>query len=76
MYVKDGTYLIRLGGNMSKVNFMTMLQTENNSAKTFTENGAVAYRTSGKELLDFNFKLSQYRNLTVKEIQNDFTKVF
>ena len=76
MYVKDEAYLIRLGGNMSKTNFMTMLQTENNSAKTFTENGAVAYRTSGKELLDFNFKLSQYRNMTVKEIQNDFTKVF
>ena len=37
-------------------NFTTMLKDENNKTKTLTENGAVAYESSGKYLLDFNFK--------------------
>lgn len=57
-------------------NFATMLEQENTKVKTFTENGAIAYESSGKHLLDFNFKLSQYRNLSVEEIKNDFTKVY
>lgn len=57
-------------------NFTTMLQEENTKAKTFTENGAVAYESSGKYLLDFNFKLSQYRNITTEQIKNDFSKVY
>ena len=55
---------------------MTMLQNENNNRKVFTENGATAYATSGKFILDFNFKLSQYRNMSVADIQSDFCKVF
>ena len=61
---------------MERNGFMAMLQNENNKAKTFTENGAVAYASSGKFLLDFNFKLSQYRNMDVIAIQNDFAKVY
>lgn len=57
-------------------NFATMLQEENTKTKTFTENGAVAYESSGKYLLDFNFKLSQYRNITTEQIKNDFSKVY
>lgn len=57
-------------------NFATMLKDENNKAKTLTENLGVAYETSGKYLLDFNFKLSQYRNMNVEDIKNDFAKVF
>ncbi len=61
---------------MERNDFMAMLQNENNKAKTFTENGAIAYETSGKFLLDFNFKLTQYRNMDVTAIQNDFAKVY
>ena len=61
---------------MGKTNFATLLKNERNNAKTFTENRAIAYETSGKYLLDFNFKLSQYRNMTIEDIQNDFAKVF
>ena len=61
---------------MRKTNFATMLKNERNKAKTLTENGAIAYETSGKHLLDFNFKLSQYRNLSIEEIKKDFSKVF
>lgn len=41
-----------------------------------TENGAVGYRTTGKALLDFNFKVASYRNKSEDEIINDFNKVF
>ena len=57
-------------------NFVEALQAQNVKRKTFTENRAVAYKTTGKNLLDFNFKLSQYRNIEIEEIKNDFSKVF
>ena len=41
-----------------------------------TENGAVGYRTTGKEMLDFNFKIASYRSKSDGEIIKDFTKVF
>ncbi len=41
-----------------------------------TENGAVGYRTTGKEMLDFNFKIASYRSKSDEEIIRDFTKVF
>ena len=41
-----------------------------------TENGAVGYRTSGTALLDFNFKVTSYRNKGDMEIINDFMKAF
>lgn len=63
---------------MTKVrkNFVEALQEEDSKKKTFTENGAIAYESSGKYLLDFNFKLSQYRNMNEKDIKADFTKVY
>lgn len=41
-----------------------------------TENGAVGYRTTGTALLDFNFKVSSYRNKSEFEIKEDFMKAF
>ena len=41
-----------------------------------TENGAVGYKTTGKPLLDMNFKISSYRNMTETEIVNDFKRCF
>ena len=61
---------------MGRNDFVSMLKNESNTRKTFTENGAVAYETSGKYLLDFNFKLSQYRNMSVEDIKADFTSVY
>ena len=61
---------------MGRNDFASMLKNESNTRKTFTENGAIAYATSGKYLLDFNFKLSQYRNMSVEDIKADFTSVF
>ena len=47
-----------------------------NDEKTLTTNGAVAYRTSGKKLLDFNFEISALRNEPEKKIEDMFAKVF
>lgn len=41
-----------------------------------TENGAIGYRTSGKELLDINFAVSSMRNSKEEEIVDKFVKVF
>lgn len=41
-----------------------------------TENGAVGYRTSGKELLDLNFAVSSLRNETPERIKQRFAKAF
>lgn len=46
------------------------------SKVVYSENGAQMHSTSGKELLDFNFKVSSYRNKTSEEIINDFDKVW
>lgn len=56
--------------------FATMLKETKNKTKTLTENGAVAYETSGKKLLDFSFKISQYRNMDEAQIKNDYALVY
>ena len=58
------------------MDFMDAMKAENNLRKTLTENGAVAYATTGKEMLDFNFKLAGYRKASEKEIQRDFGLVY
>lgn len=44
--------------------------------KTYTENGAVAYKSSGKQLLDFNFSITEMRNANWDTIGKKFSKVF
>lgn len=41
-----------------------------------TENGAVGYRTTGKELLDINFAVSSMRNMDEHQIVDKFVKAF
>lgn len=43
---------------------------------SITENGAVGYRTSGKELLDLNFAVASLRNMDESEIVRRFKKAF
>lgn len=45
---------------------MNQLKEQLNDRKQLTENGAVGYATSGKELLDFNFAVSSMRNWSKK----------
>lgn len=58
------------------MDFMNEMKNVLNDTKTLTTNGAVAYKTSGKHLLDFNFAISSYRRSSVKTIEDDFARVF
>lgn len=44
--------------------------------ESVTENGAVGYRTTGKELLDINFSVSSMRNMNEDEIIEKFKRAF
>lgn len=44
--------------------------------ESVTENGAVGYRTTGKELLELNFAVSSLRNETPERIKQRFAKAF
>lgn len=52
-------------------------QTLNNEMNvSVTENGAVGYRTTGKELLDLNFAVASLRKMSDEEIAKRFKKAF
>ena len=52
-------------------------QTLNNELNvSVTENGAVGYRTTGKELLDLNFAVASLRKMSDQEVANRFMKAF
>lgn len=56
--------------------FMNDLEKKLNNEKQLTENGAVGYRTSGKELLDLNFAVSSMRNWDENEICKAYIKAY
>ena len=56
------------------MNFIQALENELN--RSVTENGALGLRTTGKALLDMNFKVSSYRTKSENEIVSDFSKSF
>jgi len=56
--------------------FMNGMKEQLDNRKTFTENGAVAFATSGKELLDFNFATTALRKMSDEEIATEYTKVY
>ena len=56
--------------------FMDQLRNEMNDEKQLTENGAVGYRTTGKELLDLNFAVASLRKASDDEIVKRFTKAY
>ena len=57
-------------------NFFEAIKKIEDDRKVLTENGAVAYATTGKALLDMNFKVASYRSKTEDEIVNDFLKAY
>lgn len=60
------------------MNFMEKMKETLNEEfnESVTEKGAVGYRTTGKAMLDFNFKVSSYRSKSEDEIIKDFEKVW
>ena len=51
-----------------------MKQTLNN--ESITENGAIGYQTTGKELLDLNFAVASLRSMTDEEVVRHFMRAF
>ena len=58
------------------MNFFNAMETKLNDRKSITTNGAIAYETSGKKLLDFNFGISAMRNMDHGAIYDKFMEVF
>lgn len=58
------------------MNFMENLKNTLDNELRETENGALGYVTSGKELLDINYAVSSLRNADKSEIEKSFLKAF
>lgn len=58
------------------MNFASALKSTLDDNKVLTENGAVAYETSGKALVDINFAISELRGASDADIQKRFAKAF
>ena len=58
------------------MSFMNAIANELNNETKLTENGAVAYRTSGKKLLDLNFAVASLRRAPEAEIINKFMDAY
>lgn len=60
------------------MSFMNQLTAtlEEDFNRSETENGAVGYRTTGKELLDLNFAVASLRKSTAEDIVNRFVRAF
>lgn len=56
--------------------FAKALEETIKAGKTLTENGAVGYKTSKSSLLDFNFKVSSFRNQSEQDIENAFAGAY
>ena len=49
---------------------------DNEFNTSVTENGALGFKTTGKQLMDINFSVSSMRNMTEEEITDRYAKVF
>lgn len=56
--------------------FIDAITNELNNETKLTENGAVAYRTSGKKLLDLNFAVASLRRASEQEIIKKFMDAY
>lgn len=56
--------------------FMEQLRNVLNNRTTYTENGALAYATTGKSLMDLNFAVASLRNESEESIARRFTQAF
>ena len=56
--------------------FIPNLKTTLENQYHLTENGAIGYRTTGKNLLDLNFAVASLRNATENEILQKFIKAY
>lgn len=58
------------------VNFYSKMKTILDQRTALTENGAVSFETSGKALVDLNFKVPSYRGAEENTVLGDWLKAF
>ena len=58
------------------MNFMNAVKKTLDNEVSITENGAVGYRTTGKNLLDLNFAVASLRKMPDTEVAKRFMKAF
>lgn len=58
------------------MSFMNAIKNELNNEKVLTENGAVAWHTTGKKLLDLNFAVASLRGASEQQIINKFMDAY
>ena len=60
------------------MNFMNAMKNTllNDANVSMTENGAVGYKTTGKELVDLNFAVSSLRSMSEDEVVKKFKRAF
>lgn len=58
------------------MSFTSALNDTLSNSVQLTENGAVGYVTTGKNIVDMFFKISSYRNMPESAIKADFAKVY
>lgn len=56
--------------------FIESIKNELNQELQFTEKGALGYVTSGQKFVDFNFKITSYRDMSDMEIIADFIELY
>lgn len=58
------------------MNFIEKLQDALTDRKAYTENGAIAYETTGKKLVDLNFAAASLRSMSGQDIVKKFLTAF
>ena len=56
--------------------FKALKDTDTKTRLAYTDNGALAYETSGSALTDFDFNTSSFRHADAETIVKDFEKIF
>ena len=56
--------------------FIENIKNELNQETQFTENGGIGYATSGEKFVDFNFKITSYRDMSDVDIIADFIELY
>ena len=74
--VRAAKWLLSKSGKTFADAFQDRLNQQSDPNICITENGTAGFRTSGKTLLDLNYRAASLRNATEEEIISLFTKAF
>lgn len=73
---RQSAFFNKMKGTREKLYYETLSIPPENFNFTLTENGAVAYKSSGSALVDINFKITAMREMSAVEINSLFRKAY